>query len=139
MTDLNAAVIRRDEQDVLDAVAAIVSAYSDGRLDDYFARFHPDCSFVFYTSDRRLDSVADYRALWDRWVLEEGFQVRSCTSRDARVQVWGNAAVVTHAVETRIKTRSSEEVLQEQETIVFVRQADGRWLAVHEHLSSSTS
>jgi ketosteroid isomerase-like protein len=136
---LNEAVVRRDEQDVLDAVAAIVSAFGDGRLDDYFARFHPDCSFVFYTSERRLDSVADYRALWDRWVAEDGFRVRSCSSRDARVQVWGDAAVVTHAVETRVQTRSSEAVLQEQETIVFVRQADGRWLAVHEHLSSSKS
>ena len=136
---MNAAVIRRDEQDVLDAVAAIVSAFGDGRLDDYFARFHPDCSFVFHTSERRLDSVADYRTLWDRWVAEDGFRVRSCRSRNAHVQVWGDAAIVTHDVETQVQTRSSDEVLQEQETIVFVRQADGRWLAVHEHLSPSKS
>ena len=136
---MTAIVTGRDEQDVLRAVAAIVSAFGDGRLDDYFAGFHPDCSFVFYTSERRLDSVADYRALWDRWVAEDGFEVRSCRSWDARVQVWGDAAVVTHDVETRVQSRSSEEVLHERETIVFVRQAGGRWLAVHEHLSPGKS
>ncbi len=136
---MTAIVIGRDEQDVLHAVAAIVSAFGDGRLDDYFSGFHPDCSFVFYTSERRLDSVADYRALWDRWVAEDGFEVRSCRSWDARVQVWGDAAVVTHDVETRVQSRSSEDVLHERETIVFVRQAGGRWLAVHEHLSPGKS
>lgn len=132
-------VTGRDEQDVLDAVAAIVSAFGDGRLGDYFDGFHPDCSFVFCTSGRRLDSVADYRALWDRWVAEDGFEVRSCRSQDARVHVWGDAAIVTHDVETRVQSRSSEDVLHERETIVFVRQADGRWLAVHEHLSPAKS
>ena len=136
---MTAIVTGRDEQDVLRAVAAIVSAFGDGRLDDYFSGFHPDCSFVFYTSERRLDSVADYRALWDRWVAEDGFEVRSCRSWDARVQVWGDAAVVTHDVETRVQSRSSEDVLHERETIVFVRQAGGRWLAVHEHLSPGKS
>ena len=136
---MTAIVTGRDEQDVLRAVAAIVSAFGDGRLDDYFAGFHPDCSFVFYTSERRLDSVADYRALWDRWVAEDGFEVRSCRSWDARVQVLGDAAVVTHNVETRVQSRSSEDVLHERETIVFVRQAGGRWLAVHEHLSPGKS
>jgi ketosteroid isomerase-like protein len=136
---LTTIVIGRDEQDVLDAVATIVSAFGDGRLDDYFAGFHPDCSFVFYTCERRLDSVADYRALWDRWVAEDGFEVRSCRSRDARVQVWGDAAVVTHDVETRVQSRSSEDVLHERETIVFVRRAGGGWLAVHEHLSPKES
>ena len=136
---MTAIVTGRDEQDVLRAVAAIVSAFGDGRLDDYFSGFHPDCSFVFYTSERRLESVADYRALWDRWIAEDGFEVRSCRSWDARVQVWGDAAVVTHDVETRVQSRSSEDVLHERETIVFVRQAGGRWLAVHEHLSPGKS
>ncbi len=132
---MNVAVAGRDEQDVRDAVAAIVSAFGDGRLDDYFGGFHPDCSFVFYTSEHRLNTVAEYRALWDRWIAEDGFEVRSCRTRDTYVQVWGDAAVVTHAVETRVHTRTSEDVLLERETIVLVRQADGRWLAVHEHLS----
>lgn len=85
---MSASVAQRDKEEVGDAVAAIVSAFGDGRLDDYFGCFHPDCSFVFYTSDRRLNSVADYRALWDRWVAEDGLEVLSCRTRDTHVQVW---------------------------------------------------
>jgi ketosteroid isomerase-like protein len=128
-------VAQRDEQEVRDTVAAIVSAFGDGRMDDYFSCFHPECSFVFHTTENRLNSVAEYRALWDGWVAEDGFEVRSCRTGDTHIQVWGDAAVVTHSVETRGRTRSSEEVLLERETIVLARQADGRWLAVHEHLS----
>ena len=32
---------------------------------------------------------------------------------------------------------AGEETLHERETIVFAREEDGRWLAVHEHLSAA--
>jgi uncharacterized protein (TIGR02246 family) len=136
---MSASGAQRDEQEIRDMVAAIVSAFGDGRVDDYFSYFHPDCSFVFYSTEDRLNSVAEYRALWDRWVAEDGFEVRSCSTRDTNIQVWGDAAVVTHSVETQSRTHSSEEVELERETIVLARQADGRWLAVHEHLSPAES
>jgi len=132
---LSAISASRDEREVREAVEAIVRAFSDGRVDDYFSFFHPDCSFVFYTNERRLNSPVEYRSLWERWVAEDGFEVRSCLTRDKRVQLWGDSAVVTHEVETHVSTHSSEDVLFEHETIVLVRAADGRWLAVHEHLS----
>ncbi len=132
---MTASLVQRDEQEVRDAVAAIVDAFGDGRLDDYFDRFHPECSFVFHTIDRLLRSVAEYRALWARWVAEDDFSVLPCQTRDTYIQVWGDTAVVTHGVETHVRTRSSEDLLFEQETIVLARQSDARWLAVHEHLS----
>jgi uncharacterized protein (TIGR02246 family) len=123
------------ERDVRDAADRLVAAFAAGRLDDYFGCFAPDATFVFHTTPERLESPADYRALWERWAREDGFEVLSCTSSGARVQLLGDgAAVFTHDVATRVRTTAGEEDLRERETIVFARR-DGRWLAVHEHLS----
>lgn len=54
-----------------------------------------------------------------------------------RVQDLGDAAVFTHDVRTRVRMPAGEETLHERETIVFAREEDGRWLAVHEHLSAA--
>lgn len=123
------------DTDVTRAVTAIVEAFGDGRLDDYFGCFAPDATFVFYTTPERLMSVEEYRALWDRWVADDGFRVVSCRTSDTYVQRFGDMAVVTHSVETRISTNEGEDTMQERETIVMARGADGRWLGVHEHLS----
>jgi ketosteroid isomerase-like protein len=121
---------------VLEAADRLVSAFGEGRVDDYFACFHPRATFVFYTAERRLESTAEWRELWDWLVREEGFEVLECSSSGRRVQELGDAAVFTHDVETRVSTfAGGEEILRERETIVFVRQDEGSWLAVHEHLS----
>jgi uncharacterized protein (TIGR02246 family) len=123
------------ETAVRDAVDRIVSAFGEGRLEDYFACFAEDATFVFYTTPRRLMSLADYRELWKRWVEEDGFQVLSCETTDTNIQLLGDVAVVTHAVETTISTRAGNDTLHERETIVLARDADRGWVAVHEHLS----
>ncbi|MFE4963126.1 nuclear transport factor 2 family protein [Streptomyces sp. NPDC056660] len=124
-----------DRKQVLQAADDLVAAYAEGRLDDYFTTFAPDATFVFHTAEQRIESVAEYRRVMARWVLEDGFRVLNCLSYDRMVQLWGDTAVFTHSVETRISTGASEETLHERETIVFRREADGRWLGVHEHLS----
>lgn len=120
---------------VLEAADGLISAFGEGRVEDYFAYFHPQASFVFYTVEHRLESTAQWRELWDTLVREEGFEVLECRSRERRVQELGDTAIFTHDVRTRIGTHSGEETLHERETIVFARQVDGSWLAVHEHLS----
>ena len=74
-------------------------------------------------------------SLWDRWMQEDDFRVTGCASSAVRVQVLGDAAIFLHDVVTDVMTRAGAETLHERETIVFSRQSDGRWLAVHEHLS----
>jgi ketosteroid isomerase-like protein len=120
---------------VLEAADRLVAAFGEGRVDDYFACFHPEATFVFYTADRRLESTAEWRELWDSLVRKEDFRVLECLSRERRVQDLGDTAVFTHDVQTRVSTRSGEETLRERETIIFARQDGGGWLAVHEHLS----
>lgn len=123
------------EDQVREAVERIVAAFGAGRLDEYFGSFHPGSTFVFHTEDRRLESVDDYRRLWERWVDEDGFEVLGCWTTDPRIQMWGDVAVVTHTVFTKSRTREGETDRRERETIVLARQADGRWLGIHEHLS----
>ncbi|MBU3865657.1 nuclear transport factor 2 family protein [Streptomyces sp. 4503] len=123
--------------EVLQAADAVVAAFGEGRLDDYFAAFAPDATFVFHTTSERLNSTAEYRALWDRWVAEDGFRVLACVSTDRLVQLLGETAVFTHLVKTTVSTTAGEETTHERETIVFRRQTPGHWLAVHEHLSAA--
>jgi ketosteroid isomerase-like protein len=123
------------DADARQAAETLVGAFGEGRLDDYFACFAPDATFVFYTTPARLMSVDEYRTLWARWVAEDGFRVVSCRTYDTNVQMFGDIAVVTHSVETRISTNAGEDTLHERETIVMARGGDGRWLGVHEHLS----
>lgn len=124
-----------DRREVAETVERLVAAFGQDRVDDYFACFHPDCSFVFHTTGHRLESAAEYHDLWDHWKREDGLEVRSCRTYDARIQLWGDAAVVTHSVETRVYVQGAEQTTHERETIVLVHQPDGRWLGVHEHLS----
>lgn len=124
--------------EVLRAAAALVEAFGAHDTAAYFAGFDPDASFVFYTHEQPLGSRAAYERVWASWEQEAGFRVVSCGSSDQHVQLLGDrgdVAVFTHLVHTVVRTNDGEESLDERETIVFQRGTDGRWLAVHEHLS----
>ncbi len=123
------------EDEVRRTAEALVAAFGRGDLEAYFACFADDATFLFHTTDRLITSTDDYRGEWGRWVAEDGFRVLDCHTTDTVVQGLGDTAVLTHRVRTTVATNAGESVLQERETIVFARQADGRWLAVHEHLS----
>lgn len=120
--------------EVLASAQAVVAAFASNRVDDYFACFHPAASFVFAGTPTVLGSRAEYREEWGRWE-QDGFEVLSCDSTDQRVQVFGPLAIFTHSISTRLRAAEGEEVTCERETIVFARQDDGAWLAVHEHVS----
>jgi ketosteroid isomerase-like protein len=124
------------EDDVRRAAAALVTAFGRSDLEAYFSCFAEDATFLFHTTDRLLTSTDEYRREWARWVAEDGFRVLDCSTEDAVVQVLGNVAVLTHRVRTTVSTHAGTDVLRERETIVFAAR-DGRWLAVHEHLSAA--
>ena len=126
------------EDAVLEAARGLVEAFGRHDTAAYFGCFAANATFVFYTADRPLRSREAYAGLWESWEREDGFHVLSCGSTDQHVQVVDdNVAVFTHRVATRVATSAGEESLDERETIVFARQPDERWLAVHEHLSPS--
>lgn len=123
-------------QQVLDAAAALVAAFGAHDTEAYFGSFDPDATFIFHTADEPLRSRAAYEALWATWEQESGFHVVSCVSTDQHVQLVGDElAVFTHRVRTVVRTSDGEEAVDERETIVFRGDGQGRWRAVHEHLS----
>ncbi|MGX6447657.1 YybH family protein [Patulibacter sp. S7RM1-6] len=121
-----------ERDDVLEAAGALVRAFGAHDTAAYFAAFAPDATFVFHDAERPLPSRAAYEALWATWEAD-GFRVEGCETTDTRVDLIADGvAVLTHAVATRV---AGEAPKRERETIVFRREPDGRWLAVHEHLS----
>jgi ketosteroid isomerase-like protein len=128
---------RADEAqtEVLAAARAIIAAFAGGRVDEYFSRFHPAASFVFSETPVVLGSRDEYRAEWRRWVEDDGFEVLAGDSSEQRAGVFGDTGVFTHTIVSRIRTHAGVDESRERETIVFARQADGKWVAVHEHLS----
>lgn len=125
-----------DADQVLAAARHLLEAFGAHRRDEYFACFAEDATFIFYTTPNVLGARAAFEAEWDRWVREDGFAVLECTSGDQTVQMVGGAvAIFTHSVSTRARGQGEERTSDERETIVFRREGDGRWLAIHEHLS----
>lgn len=125
------------ESTVLSAAAALVDAFARHDRDAYFASFAPEATFLFYNLDRPLDGRAAYEAEWALWEERDGFRVLSCRSTDRKVQLVGDVAIFTHAVETDVSVGGERVTNNERETIVFSRDPAGRWLAVHEHLSAA--
>lgn len=125
-------------REVLAAAEAIVAAFGRDDPKSYFALFDPAATFIFHTTPGRLESRAAYAAEWAKWAREDGFHVRACSSADQRVQLFGDLAVFTHSVRTELSTKQGDSSVRERETIVFERR-DGKWIAVHEHLSPDPS
>jgi ketosteroid isomerase-like protein len=124
------------EQDLVGVTAAadaLLSAFGSHDRDAYFAAFAPDATFLFHTSPSLLPTRSAYEQEWAMWEAD-GFHVDACTATDRRVDfLTRDVAVLTHRVRTRLA--GVDEVQRERETIIFRRGSDGRWLAVHEHLS----
>ncbi|GAA1148938.1 nuclear transport factor 2 family protein [Nocardioides aquiterrae] len=118
---------------MLEAARRLVDAFGAHDVASYFDGFAADATFVFPNCPAPLESRAEYEATWQDWE-QDGFRVEGCTSSDPRVQLLtDDVAVFTHRVTTAL---AGEEAPQhERETIVFRRDAAGRWLGVHEHLS----
>jgi uncharacterized protein (TIGR02246 family) len=120
--------------EVINASKAIIAAFGADDPETYFQLFDPQATFIFHTTPQRLENREAYRQEWAAWRRDLHFRVRSCTSSAQRVQVFGDLAILTHSVRTDITTKDGDATLHERETIVF-RRDNGRWVAVHEHLS----
>lgn len=121
---------------VLAAADALVRAFGQHDRKAYFDAFSPAATFVFYNLDRTLSSRAEYEAEWSLWESRDGFRVLGCRSTERKVQLAGDVAIFTHAVQTDVTIAGKTTTSNERETIVFALETDGRWRAIHEHLSA---
>ena len=122
------------ENEVLEAYEKLVSAFRDGR--DKFESFADEATIV--DGGNWFGSLAEYRAAWDAWKERVGSQSVPAwvETQVLSVEMLGDTAVLVHSIESQEQTDIGEETEREIETIVFARQRDGRWLIVHQHLSS---
>ena len=110
----------------------LVASFASHDRERYFDAFTVEATFVFHTSAQILTARSAYEQEWSKWEAD-GFHVDSCTSTERRIDlVTPDVAILTHSVTTQI--RGVDQAQRERETIVF-RRTQGRWLAVHEHLS----
>jgi ketosteroid isomerase-like protein len=125
-----------DEQErvVLTAIDKIIDDFGHHRREAYFSGFAEEATFVFHTSERRLESRAEYEEVWAGWERDNGFAVLECTSTNRRIQLLDEVAIFSHDVETRVRLDGAEELQHERESIIM-REVDGQWRCVHEHLS----
>ncbi|RGE15858.1 nuclear transport factor 2 family protein [Leucobacter sp. wl10] len=124
-----------NEEAVLAAADAIIDAFAATDTDSYFAGFAHDASFVFHPEPARLNSRAEYEALWAGWV-ESGWRVIACTSSDRLVQTFPGGAVFSHTVATSIDSADGPASYVERESIIFRTTDSNGLIAVHEHLST---
>jgi ketosteroid isomerase-like protein len=123
------------ESEVLEAYERLVASFREGRWQDKFASFAEEATVV--DGGRWFGSLDEYRSAWNEWAAQHDVVPvpLSVDTRVMKLQMLGQAAVLTHFIESRERTDAAEESVQEVETIVFGKQPDGRWLIVHQHLS----
>lgn len=124
-----------NENEVLAAADAIIDAFAATDTDAYFSGFAEDASFIFHPEPARLNSRADYEALWASWV-ESGWRVTACASSDRLVQTFLGGAVFSHTVATSIDSADGPDSYIERESIIFRTTESGELVAIHEHLST---
>jgi ketosteroid isomerase-like protein len=122
------------QAEVLKTAQDLIDAFEANDRDAYFGFFAPEASFIFHNTGHVMESRAAYEAEYDAWVREAGFEVLECTSSRQTVQIHGKLAVFTHQLFTRVSLHDEEIAVVERESIIFDHQ-DGKWVAVHEHLS----
>jgi ketosteroid isomerase-like protein len=124
-----------DESDVEAAAVELIAAFAANERPRYFAAFRPDATFIFPATIQVLKSRAAYEAEWQSWIDEFKFEVIDCISSHRDVKIYGETAVFTHQTVTYISVADGPQTLHERETIIF-HKTGGKWLAVHEHLST---
>lgn len=120
---------------VSEAAENIVAAFGSHDPESYFSYFSPDATFIFYTAERQLNSREEYEKEWLKWEAG-GFRVLSATSRNPHIQFSrdNTVAIFTHSVCTTLNNGIEVVKTGERETIIFEIR-EGKWLAIHEHLS----
>lgn len=125
------------EDEAVACLDRLVDAFARTDTASYFGVLDPGATFVFAGEPAPLASRDAYRALWDGWVAS-GWRVVGCDSTERRVTLAGPVAVLTHRVLTRTTGPDGDHRLDERESVVVGRGADGVVRVLHEHLSPTT-
>jgi ketosteroid isomerase-like protein len=131
----NVSLLADDAEDVRQATLKHFDALNKGDVAAHIAGHAPVRS-VFNLDGGPLKEYTTLEAQAD--VLRARFQAGYKSKqeiRDIKVSLYGNVAVVTGFVVGSVIDNGATMPVNERRTAVLVKQADGRWLEVHQHSS----
>ncbi len=120
------------EREVLDTVEAMNHCWTRGDLRQLPRYFHPRMVAVTPADDLPLVGGAACVAGWTRYATT--VRILSWRTRDARVEVFGDAAVVTYLYEMECETEGRTFRPRGRDMLALVREG-GRWQVVADQFS----
>jgi ketosteroid isomerase-like protein len=122
------------EREVLEVIEAFNRAFAANDPDTYFTFIDEDITVLTPANPYRVEGIPDDREEFE-WGIRTGkSRVGYFQEMQPRVQIYGDAAVVTYF--SRGSYGPDETVAYLKETDVLVRRGDG-WRIVHIHVSAT--
>jgi ketosteroid isomerase-like protein len=131
---LDAARLDPVQRELLAVTDRLLTAIMTGDTETYASLCTPDLSCFEDVCAHRIDGVTFHLHLLERTAARRGAQAERCDILSPRVQVYGDAAIVTY---TRLLTYGNDDGARWEtfnETRVFVRTESG-WKMAHFHRS----
>lgn len=127
----------RPELDVLAVVHAWNDAFAKNDVERYFGFVDDEVTLFTPASPYRVEGLAQDREEFEFSLASGKTHVNLFQMMQPRVQVFGDAAVVTYAWRGSFGRGESGALASFKETDVFARR-EGGWKLVHVHLSRAT-
>lgn len=132
MTDSTSS--RPSETEVLDVVRAWNDAFARNDVERYFRFVDPDITVLTPASPYRVEGLAQDREEFEFSLASGKTHVNLFQMMHPRVQLCGEAAVVTYFWRGSLGRGEAATLGNFKETDVFAKR-DGEWKLVHVHLS----
>ncbi len=128
---------RSTEQEVLDVVRSWNDAFARNDVERYFSFVDPEITVLTPANPYRVEGLEQDREEFEFGLASEKSRVNLFQMMQPKVQVFGDAAVVTYFWRGSLGTGESAPMGHFKETDVFARRENG-WKLAHVHLSRAT-
>ncbi len=122
------------EADVLEVVRAFNRAFAENDAERYFSHVDRDITVITPSNPYRVDGIDADRAEFEAGLRSGATRVHFFQELQPKVQLLGDAAVVTYY--SRGSYGAAAKTAYLKETDVLARR-DGRWKVVHVHVSAT--
>lgn len=121
------------ENEIWETIRALNKTWTGGDIGDLPKFFHEDIVVISPVSERRIEGKDACVAAWTRFV--DNCAVKEWKETDPKVQVYGDAAVVTYYYEISFESQGQLRTEKGRDMFFMVRNGE-RWLAVADQFSS---
>lgn len=125
------------EREILELVRAWNAAFAENDVERYFGFVDPDITVLTPANPYRVEGAAQDREEFEFSLASGKSHVNLFQMMQPKVQLAGDAAVVTYFWRGSLGRGEAAAMLHFKETDVFVRRPAG-WKLLHVHLSRAT-